>query len=287
MAYDVGQMVRLPVTVKDAAGVLTNATMAIEVRRADDTVVAPPPTIVNDSTGVYHADVVPDASGPWTWKWTSSGAVVGVHTGQFFVRLPGPRIVSLREVKDHLNKSQAVTTDDEDLRDWIDTARWVIERITGPVVPRTVVEAYDGGRRTLHLRTRRVMSVTEVRETWGPDDQRTITAEPDTGPGAGDNNYLLKADSRELHRRSHGYGSTWAYGTANIRVTYRVGQVPMPENARSAALELISHMWRASQLVTGATRPRPESADVMAPAYAVPNRVRELLGEKPAPRLGR
>lgn len=285
MAYDVGQMVRLPVTVKDAAGTPTNATMSIVVTRPDETIY-PAPAIGNDSTGVYHADVVPDTPGPWLWKYTAAGAAVGVYTGQFFVRAPGPRIVSLPEAKKHLNKDLNATADDDEIRDFIDAAQYVIEfRLGFRIVPRTVVEYFDGGCLAVHLSEGPVTAVVEVREQWAPGDQRTLTAEPDTSVGVGDNNYLL-GTGRRLLRRSNGYQYGFPSGVQNIKVTYKVGPLSPLPNVKLAALELIGHVWRASQLASGQTRSREVTESLVSIGYAVPNRVRELLGAKRAPRVG-
>jgi hypothetical protein len=288
MAYDIGQAVRLPVTVRDVTGAVTDATMAITVTRPDGTVYTAP-SITHDGLGQYHADVIPDANnyGPWLWTYTASGAAIGVYTGQFLVRTPGPRIVSLVEAKKHLNKDLTITTDDEDIRDFIDAAQFVIEfRLGTAVVPRTVVEYFDGGTEVVHLRTGPVMSILEVREQWSPGDQRVLTAEPDTSVGLSDSNYILENPTRRVLRRMSGYPYQFPPGSLNVKVTYRVGtQVPQA-NVHLAALELISHVWRASQLASGQTRTKEVTESLVAIGYAVPNRVRELLAVKRAPRLG-
>jgi hypothetical protein len=286
MAYDVGQMVRLPVTVRDNAGQLAAATMASTVTRPDDTVF-PAPAVVNAGIGQYYADVVVDTPGPWLWRYTASGTVVGVYTGQFFVRTPGPRIVSLVEAKRHLNKDLAVTTDDEDIRDFIDAAQFVIEfRLGVAVVPRTIVEYHDGGCTAIHLNKGPVIAVLELREQWAPGDQRVLTLEPDSSIGTGDGNYLLDVPARRILRRNNGYDYPFPAGSRNIKVTYRIGSVVPQENVRLAARELIAHVWRASQLASGQTRAKEVAESMVAVGYAVPNRVRELLGVKRAPRLG-
>lgn len=288
MAYDVGQMVRLPVSVRDATGALTNATMAITVTRPDETVYPAPP-IVTDGVGVFHADVVPDGTnyGPWLWTYTASGAAVGVYTGQFLVRTPGPRIVSLVEAKRHLNKDLNITTDDEEIRDFIDAAQFVIEfRLGTAVVPRTVVEYFDGGTDVLHLRNGPVMSIAEVREQWSPGDQRILTAEPDSSVGVSDSNYLWDVRGRRILRRMSGYPYQFPPGSMNVKITYRIGTQVPAANVHLAALELIGHVWRASQLASGATRTKEVTESLVAIGYAVPNRVRELLAVKRAPRLG-
>jgi len=289
MAYDIGQKVRLPVTVKDDAGVLTNATMAIAVVRPDETVY-PAPGVVNDSTGTYHADVTVDGTswGPWYYTFTASGTVVGVYTGQFFVRSSGPQIIGLAEGKKHLNKALDVTTDDEEIRDFIHAVRWVLEQRVGAIVPTTVVETHNGGGSAISPRRGPVISVSEVRETRGPANQVLLAAEPDNGIGVSADDYLFVPDTRQVLRRSMGYTYPFWPGTANIRLTYRAGRFSTRDNFRLAALELLGHVWRASQLASGRTRPSREDtlAQVTSKGFELPARVAQLLGGRRAPRLG-
>jgi hypothetical protein len=67
-----------------------------------------------------------------------------------------------------------------------------------------------------------------------------------------------------------------------VRVTYTAGRDPLPGNIRLAALELAGHLWKASQLNNSSQRlPAGFGGDqVTMPgaAYALPIRVRELLG---------
>ena len=262
--------------------------MAITVTRPDGTIFGPP-TVVNDSTGQYHADVLTDAAnyGVWQWRYDASGAVLpSVYTGQFFVRTPGQRIVGLKEAKDYLNKNQLKVTDDEELRDFIDMTRMLIENIKGAVVPRTLTEFYDGGRPVITLRKGPVLSVTTVQESWGPGDVRTLTAEPDLSIGAVENQYMLDKVRRFVGRRNGGYHAYFPTGTNNIKVVYVVGTSPIPDNIRLGALELISHMWRASQLQGGGSRPREGQSETVSIAMALAPRVREMLGPRRAPRVG-
>ena len=285
MSFEIGQKVSVALEVRDDAGTLTNATVAVTVLKPN-LVAASPPTAVNDGVGQYHFDITPDATpGPWHWTVTTSGTVISVQRGQFWVREPGLQLVSLPEVKTHLNKDLTLTTDDEELRDWIDAARYVIEREVGPVSPCTVTETYSPrAQRKIQLRQGPVISVSSVVETWGPGDTRVLTA--DIGNTYGDNEYLLDRADRTIVRRAAGWSTYFPTGDANVTVTYLVGRYPIPANYKMAVAELINHLWRASQLASGATRPNPTSPDTVQLGYAVPNRVRELLGRRRAPLLG-
>jgi len=284
MSVEIGQKVRVALEVRNEAGVLTNATVTVAVTKPNLTAAAAP-TAVNDGTGLYHFDVTPDAvPGPWGWTATTSGTVVSVRRGSFWVREPGLQLIPLDDIKAHLNKDIAIHDDDDELLDWIDAARYVIEREIGPVLPRTVMETHWHNTATpyagIHLRQGPVISVTSVTERWGVGDSRTLAAWNDVANG--DNEYWLD-DARTIRRVANGNRATFGQ---QVTVTYVAGRYPVPTNAKMAVAELISHLWRASQLASGATRPNLNAPDTVQLGYAVPNRVRELLGRRRAPRLG-
>lgn len=287
MAYDVGQTVRLPVTVTDEDGDPVNATMVIEVIKPDGTLLAPP-AITNDGTGLYHADVTTDGPGTWQWKYSASGAVLpSVYTGQFFVRPAGQRIISLKEAKTHLNKAQVRVDDDDELRDFIDMTTVVLENIKGVIVPRNFTEYHSGGGPCVYLRRRPVLSVVTIQENWGPGDVRTLTAEPDLGVGAVEDQYVLDVHVGRIRRRASGWDSMFPHGILNVKVVYRAGRATVEGNIRLAALQLLTHFWRQSQLAAGGSRPRTNETDVtLVASYGVPDSVRAMLGAKRAPRLG-
>lgn len=280
MAYNVGQTVRVPVTVKDDAGNPTDATVAVSVTRPDGTAVAGL-GIVHDGPGAYHVDVTATDPGPWVWTWTASVAVpTSVYSGQFWVRVPGPRITDLTTLKKHLNKSITDTTDDDELMDWLDAARWVIENITGPIIPTTFTETHEAaGARVVRLRRRPVISVTAVTVSVGGDSWPLVA---ETTP-PGDRQFTV-TPSGLLYYRANGWTLRW---TGTALVTYMAGRRVPQENLVMAAREFITHAWRQSQLAAGGTRPRTDGPDPTSLSYGVPNRVRELLGgQKKAPRLG-
>jgi hypothetical protein len=75
---------------------------------------------------------------------------------------------------------------------------------------------------------------------------------------------------------------TGALPCRRVRVTYLAGRDPLPGNIRLAGLELAAHLWKASQLNNSSTRlPAGLGGDqstMPGVAYALPIRVRELLG---------
>lgn len=286
MGYEVGAKVRLPVEVRDPAGVLTNATMTVLVEREDGTPYTGLGSPVNDGTGLYHIDAVVDTPGLLRWTWNATGAVIGVYRGQAYVRTPFAGIISLKEAKEHLNKRMDDTTDDEELLDWIDAITLAIEKQVGPVVLREYIESYSGGSNRIFLRERPVISVTQVLEDWGPDDQRILTEELYGGPYA-DDQYTVDEAHGVITRHTGGYPMYFPAGTSNIEITYTAGKQPIPQNIRTAAKELLNHHWRASQIATGQLNPRVNvPQDTATTGIAIPNRVTLLLGYRRGPRLG-
>lgn len=286
MSFEVGQRVRLSTVVTDASGNPTDATMAIAVYREDGTQYAGVLVVDDPGAGNYHADVTLDAAGRITWEWTASGAVVSRKTDQAYVRTGWAGIVSLRAAKLHLNKSLTDTSDDEEILDWIDALTVALEKEVGPIVPRPYVETFSGGKPQLFLTYTPVVAVTEIREVWGAGDIRILDVETSGGP-YGDDDYLIDLDTGVLTRRTGGYAQSFPWGYDNVRVTYSAGRVPLPPHYRIAMLELLSHHWRASQLASGATRPRTDvPTDTTGMGYGMPNRVTTILGYKRAPLLG-
>lgn len=100
----------------------------------------------------------------------------------------------------------------------------------------------------------------------------TLVDEAD--PNAGTDGWELDPGPGIL--RHTGY---WPYG--DVAITYRAGRTPLPGNVRLAALELVAHLWKTIKLQTQGSRPAVAGGDavvVAGTAYALPNRVRELLG---------
>ena len=281
MSYEVGSLVRTSVTVTDVNGAAADATMAVAVTRPDGTAFTPTPSIVHDGTGLYHADVQVDQPGVWPVVWSAGGAVISVYSNQLTVRSPGPAIMSLAEAKAHLNKDPSVTTDDDELRGFIDAAQVVIENVVGPIVPKVYTERYDGWVQYLVLRHRPVISITSAVEIYAGVSQAVV---PEAGGGTGFD-YLLRADRGVLYRRSGLFPYIWQ---GEVVVTYTAGKTPIPANVSLAAKEELAHLWRNSQLARGGARAAAGSDDVLSSlAYSVPRRVLDLLANaKKAPQQG-
>lgn len=169
-------------------------------------------------------------------------------------------IVTVAEVKTHLNIPATDTSQDAELAGFVEAATPVIEHITGPVVARSVVENHDGGCDAIVLRQPPVVSVTSVTE-----DGTTVAS----------SEYTL-SDSGVLYRT---YG-VWMPGRGKVRVTYQAGRSPVPASIALAAKELIRVNWRPQQ--GGNFSPfdgGPGDVGAGEPrlGFFVPNRVVEML----------
>jgi hypothetical protein len=180
---------------------------------------------------------------------------------------PVPDFVTVAELKTHLNKASGV--DDAELAGFVSAAcAAIVERI-GQV---SVVDAEDvvdcrKFRRTIVLQERPALEVTSVVQADG-------TVIPAADPQNGVNGWRFTPGSGLLR-----HSVCWPWH--DITVTYTAGRDPLPGNIRLAALELAGHLWKQSQLNSGGGRPQIIGDDqVVMPglAYALPLRVRELLG---------
>jgi hypothetical protein len=156
---DVGDRVNIQYLSYNAAGTLTNATVALAV--TDPAGAVTNPSVTNTSTGQYDAAFTLASAGLWTWTWTVSGAVVDVGTGSVFAADPGPpTYASMAELKSYVGGlATSDTTDDAKLQDALISASRGIEHFCG----RAFWPALVASARTFHPRT---LSLAVVDDFW-------------------------------------------------------------------------------------------------------------------------
>jgi hypothetical protein len=262
MSFDLGAVVPLGTTVRDAAGALANAgAMALTVTLPDQTTVAVAP-VAPTATGVYAYDYPTVQPGRHVVRWVASGVNAGAYTDSFDVREAAPPgILSLSDAKAHLNIVSSAH--DDELRGWIEAVTAAVEVFTGPVVVRTVVEDHDvRAARTLALRQPPVLSLTSVAPILTGGITYTV-GEFSLDGGSGIVQLLA--------------GGTVA---GPLRVTYVAGRRIVPAAITAAAKIILQHLWRTQQ---GPGRPQRgvDDFDVTEPipglGYAIPNRAVQLL----------
>lgn len=261
MPFDLGDTVRLNASSRDAGGTLTTATTAVLTVTLPDGTTATPTVPAPATAGLYVVDYVTTQAGRHSVRWVFT-APANAYTDSFDVReATPPAILSLADAKQHLNKT--TTTDDDEIRSWVESITAGIEGLCGPVVVRTVTERHEGRRvPVICLRQTPILSVTSVVAILTGGTTYTVAdLDVDTETGV-----VQRKDGGTL--------------TGPLRVTYSSGRRIVPAAMSSAARIILQHLWRTQQ---GPGRPQlgVGDFDVTEPiagfGYAIPNRALQLL----------
>jgi len=82
---DIGDVVTVTGTFRNAAGALANPTaVTLRVRAPDGTTTLVAHTVV--STGIYTADILPNQAGAWYYRWLATGVGAADQWGSISVR---------------------------------------------------------------------------------------------------------------------------------------------------------------------------------------------------------
>lgn len=257
MPYDVGDVWDPQLTVKNAAEVLTAATVTLSVTSPSGTVTTP--TTATASTGVYTATVPLTESGRWLAVWTVSGALTGVETQSAYVRRLGANIIPLDFAKARLNK--VATADDDELAEMLDAAIAEYETYFGPVSG-TVTETFDGGGTTLVLR-QPVSAITAA--SYDSGDTLTYTD--------------LTVENGIVR---WGYSTAGRFNYGRVSITYAVPA--LPANHREVIIADVAGYFATTQrgaLGLLAEGEGYEQAAAVTPLTLFP-RIRELAKSYPA-----
>jgi hypothetical protein len=149
--------------------------------------------------------------------------------------------------------------DDTELLVFINGLTAVIERHTGPVEVREVVEMIEGRGISMCLTHIPALTLTSVAPTMGGDDLVL-------------DDLVLDARKGVVYRKGGSFaGTLWT-------VTYMAGRTIVPPTITLAARLLLAHMWRTKN---GSGRGPADDFSVSDPdpslGYAVPTRVLQLL----------
>lgn len=290
LVYLIGQDVPVSFTVLNDAGVATNATTVTVTVTAPDATTQTPTATQTGGTGSYTATVpAVTQAGMWLVRVVATGTgFQWAYEDQFEVAAQGiEQVVDLASVKAHLNIPATNMNSDDELRGFIRAAGPLIRDITGPILPETHTEYFNGGVSTISLSWQPLISVTSVTEYYGLSTF-TLTEQP---LGAQMNAFAYTVDytTGQLTRRTFGgQAAMFAIGEKNIKVVYLAGLTAgtVPWNVRLGCLELIRHLWQMTQQ---GGRPKWGGAGVDADAervpigFAVPDRVIELLAPNRRP----
>jgi hypothetical protein len=284
--FDLGDIIPLTIEIRDANGALANAggTVTLTVGLPDGTTSTP--TVTNASLGRYQCDFIPTLAGRHSIRWVATGTNSSAYSDVFDVRPGDPGyIVSLTDTKRYLNIPATNTTDDDELREYIEASTNVIEFWRNEtVVRRTIVDqadtvgftdpvynsgynyGYDAGGavRNISLTHNPVISLTEVKRvdntyTW---NLASLDLDPDRGVVTVLNGPLF---------------------SGLISLTYVAGYSLVPANYTLAAKIIIGHLWSTQRQpsVGGGVFSNQTDSTPSGFGFAIPNRAAELLGGQP------
>lgn len=272
MPFTLGDVVPLGVQTRDPnnGNVLTNASnVSLTVTFVDPsgTVNTVSPIINNPSVGQYQADYLTTQAGLHAVQWHASGVMTSAYSDVFDVRpsVPG-YIVSLTDAKKYLNI--ATTTNDEELRSFIEAATAIVEDVVGPVVVRTITEVHTRPSHVLVLHQPPVVSLVSMSSVLlnaTSYDLSTMDLDPVTG----------------ILRRIDGTPISWRRaGASPVRIVYTAGRPVVPTAVTMAARVIIDHLWETQRGHTQGARPSPgggRATQKKGPPPDLPPRARELL----------
>lgn len=265
MAYDLGDTVTdMWGEVRDAADALTTAaTAALTVYKPDGT--EETPTVTNPSIGIYGADYVPTAEGPYRW-WLRTTGPATAKTGSFYINPVVERsIISLADARSHLNMVSNVS--DEELRQVISAATVVVENYLKRAVVRATRVEY------LNVRAGQVL-----RLLWTPVLSVTSLATIDGATSWTVGNLFVNPETGIVHTLSGSVPS------GQLTATYVAGMTYIPANYREATEIIAQHLWDAKRGTAGspfAGGLDTPGAGITSFGYSIPHRAKELLGEPP------
>lgn len=243
--------------------------------------------IVHDDVGKYHADFPTTVPGRHIVRWHSDPDTPAALEDVFNVSGQWSRaLIGVAEAKAHMQKSSAVTVDDDEVRRMIVAVTPLVELKCGPIAADLADrdEWHDGGAQTIALLYRPVLSVTSVTEAYGANVVHTLGEQILDGSGAVDAfGYSIDKDSGILTRRVSGMVGPFAAGRRNVHVLYKAGRAVVPENIQTAVQIVVAHLWETQRGKTGGRGQSANSELIQVPGigYLVPRRAIELLEADP------
>lgn len=226
----------------DSSGAPGAATVTCSVVLPDQTVASP--TVTTPTLGDYVFDYLTTQAGRHPYTVTATGGVLGTLVRKFsdvFIvgAAQAPGIVSLAEVKDHLNIPQTTTRSDAELELMIAAATDKIEQRCGPVTVRTIAnERHDGGRRAIWLN-----------EAPGPGGNPTITVTSLVSVSTSVAATVSDLDVDPIGRVAYKDMSMFPRGAHYV--TYTAGRALIPAALRQAALNYVKGSWETQRGASG------------------------------------
>lgn len=265
MPYDLSDSIPIAVDVKDAAGAPANATsVVLTITLPDGTTTTPavtnPPTV----TGQYRYTHTATVEGRHTWRFVTTSPNTAYQDVFEIREAATPALLSLADAKAHLNITG--TSNDDELREYLEAITGIVEEYVGPIVRRTYTRRVMGGRSRIALPHRQVAAVTAVTLVWDGSSLDLTDLTIDTPSGI-------------IGRKAGWYLPYGASLTSfwELDVTYKVGRSYVQPNWTLAAKIILKHNWE-TQL---GNLPSIQGEDLVDPrlgtGYVVPFRAVALL----------
>ena len=283
-----GATVTLAVRTFDSATVLFNS--AATVVSAPAGTVSYTPTAVNTALPGNYVG---------SWIVTFGGGIVQTFPTVGYLEIvvepsvtaPGSQtIVSLEEVKEHLNILPTDRSHDAKILSWIYGMVSAIENYVGPVVPKTYNEWRDGGQYHVIPWHRPITQLLACSFYIGPQEyQCTVVGNPAAGTIY---SVMLDPDppyARRIVRRGPGGGIIpFPSNLSSIHYVYQAGMYAVTDNVKLAMKELVKLHYQPSQQAN--RRARSAGSDDFIPSvpvgYLIPGKVRDILaGDRRFPSL--
>lgn len=227
--------------------------------------------------GTYTATYVPTMAGRHTVTWTSA---TRVFNDVFEVRPAAfNALISVQDAKDHLRLTANNRISDDTIQGFVEAASIAIQNITGPIVPTSFNEYYDGGAETVSVDNKPIIkNSVQIIEYYGT--QAWPLTEQPLGGQQSAYGFTVDYSTGQIRRRTFGGGSAlFALGAKNVNVTYKAGRDVVGQNIQTATKELVRHLWSSTQIPG-----RPKSSSLgddgfgwVPVGFAVPNFVVQLL----------
>lgn len=259
MPYDVGDSVPIAWNVADATGVPVNASTAV-LTITDPAGIATTPAVPGPTvTGQYRVTFVPTLEGRHTWRAVTTGPNTALQDVFEVREAASPSLISLADGKAHLNIPAAVTTFDEELREFLEAVTKVVEQYTGPIVRRTHVRRVYGYCDSITLPHTQVLSITSI--TLVQDGSSPVTI----------SDLSINTEAGIVAYKN---GGSFAFG--DMDWSYIVGRTYVHPNWTLAAKMILEYNWE-SQLGSLPTVQGDSDREYISRRTLVPPRAALLL----------
>lgn len=167
-------------------------------------------------------------------------------------------LVTRAEVKTHLNIPSNVTTDDDELDDFIDVASDLVEGYADrKFTSMTGTSYFDGGGDLFVLPTAPVASVVSVAVS---------------GVTLASTTYGVDLANGVVHTDTATYADT-----QNVTIVYTAGSATIPNLVKHATKEAVRHLWETQRGTGRGRNPRGGDDYTAGASFSLPRRVMELL----------